>query len=409
MIRFLRRRLAPSMFIGLALVSGMAPASARIAAAQDIPSSIVVGINLPFTGADAADAANIRDGALMAIDEINSAGGIAGQIMIQPLLKDDGTVAAGQYDPAQAATNTKQFVADPDVVAVVGPQMSGSGKAMAPIASDAGLMLITPSSTNPDITDPNFASQYRPNGKAIYFRTVTTDAFQGPYMANYAAEALGIRSVYILDDTGAYGEGIANAFEGQAKAKGINVLGHDKLNPKESDYTTVLTKIKAMNPDALYYGGVQQAAVKLAKQAADVMPNVPKLGGDGVYSVSFPQEAGQAAENWYATIAAPDTIDEPQAQDWVARYQSRFGASPQDYALTAYDAVLVIDDTIKRLLNDGMPITRDNVRDYAQQTNLPTLQGTISFDDNGDLKEKIISVFQVKDGLYKYVGAAPQT
>jgi branched-chain amino acid transport system substrate-binding protein len=404
-----RRRLVPSLVAGLALVSSMAPAAARMASAQELPSTIVIGINLPFTGADAADATNIRDGALMAIDEINSAGGIAGKIMIQPLLKDDGTVAAGQYDPAQAATNTKQFVADPNVMAVVGPQMSGSGKAMAPIASDAGLMLITPSSTNPDITDPNFASQYRPNGKAIYFRTVTTDAFQGPYMANYAAEALGIRSVYILDDTGAYGEGIANAFEGQAKAKGLNVLGHDKLNPKESDYTTVLTKIKALNPDALYYGGVQQAAVKLAKQAYDVMPNVPKMGGDGVYSVSFPQDAGQAAENWFATIAAPDTIDEPQAQDWVARYQSRYGASPQDYALTAYDAVLVLDDTVRRLVNDGMEITRDNVRDYAQQTNLPTLQGTISFDDNGDLKEKIISVFQVKDGLYKYVGAAPQT
>jgi branched-chain amino acid transport system substrate-binding protein len=404
-----RRRFVPSLVAGLALVSSMAPAAARMASAQELPSTIVIGINLPFTGADAADATNIRDGAMMAIDEINSAGGIAGKIMIQPLLKDDGTVAAGQYDPAQAATNTKQFVADPNVMAVVGPQMSGSGKAMSPIASDAGLMIITPSSTNPDITDPNFASQYRPNGKANYFRTVTTDAFQGPYMANYAAEALGIRSIYILDDTGAYGEGIANAFEGQAKAKGINVLGHDKLNPKESDYTTVLTKIKALNPDALYYGGVQQAAVKLAKQAYDVMPTVPKLGGDGVYSVSFPQDAGQAAENWFATIAAPDTIDEPHAQDWVSRYQSKYGASPQDYALTAYDAVLVLDDTIRRLVNDGMPITRENVRDYAQATALPTLQGTISFDDNGDLKDKIISVFQVKDSQYKYVGAAPQT
>src|ERR671939_424917 len=173
---------------------------------------------------------------------------MACQIQIVPVIKDDWTVAAGQYDPAQAATNTKQFVADPSVVAVVGPQMSGSGKAMSPIASAADLMIITPSSTNPDITDPNFASQYRPNGKAIYFRTVTTDAFQGPYMANYAAEILNVHSVYILDDTGAYGEGIANSFERQARAKNIEVLGHDKLNPKESDYTTILTKIKAMNP-----------------------------------------------------------------------------------------------------------------------------------------------------------------
>jgi branched-chain amino acid transport system substrate-binding protein len=393
----------------------MAPAAARIASAQDIPSTIVIGINLPFTGADAADAVNVRDGALMAIEEINlphgmyDTGGIAGKITIQPLLKDDGTVAAGQYDPAQAATNTKQFVADDGVIAVVGPMMSGSGKAMAPIASAANLMLITPSSTNPDITDPNFASQYRPNGKAIYFRTVTTDAFQGPYMANYAASVLGIKSVYILDDTGAYGEGIANSFEGQAKAKGINVLGHDKLNPKESDYTTVLTKIKALNPDALYYGGVQQAGAKLAKQAYDVVPKLIKMGGDGMYSASLANDVGLAAENWYATIAAPDTIDEPQAQEWVAKYRSKYGAAPQDYALTAYDAVLVIDDTVTRLLTDGMPITRENVRDYAQTTNLPTMQGVISFDANGDLMDKVISVFQIKDGLYKYIGAAPQS
>jgi branched-chain amino acid transport system substrate-binding protein len=408
-MRLFSRRFGASVVAGAALVASMLPAATHIAAAQDMPTSVTIGINLPFTGADAADAANIRDGALMAIEEINSRGGIAGTIPIVPLIKDDGTVAAGQYDPAQAATNTKQFVADDSVLAVVGPQMSGSGKAMSPIASAADLMLITPSSTNPDITDPNFASQYRPSGRAIYFRTVTTDAFQGPYMANYAAKVLGVKSVYILDDTGAYGEGIANSFERQARALGLNVLGHDKLNPKESDYTTVLTKIKALNPDSLYYGGVQQAGVKLAKQAYDVMPNVPKMGGDGMYSTSFPQDAGFASENWYATIAAPDTIDEPQAQDWVAKYKSKYGASPQDYALTAYDAVLVLEDTVARLVNDGMPITRSNVRDYAQQTNLPTLQGVISFDENGDLKDKVISVFQIKDGLYKYVGAAPQS
>jgi branched-chain amino acid transport system substrate-binding protein len=164
-----------------------------------------------------------------------------------------------------------------------------------------------------------------------------------------------------------------------------------------------------MNPDALYYGGVQQAAVKLAKQANDVMPQLPKLGGDGVYSVSFPTEAGRAAENWYATIAAPDAIDYPATQDWVTKYTSKYGTPPQNYALTAYDAVLVIDDTISRLVTDGMQITRENVRDYAQATSLPTLQGTISFDANGDLTDKVISIFQVKDGLYKYVGAAPQT
>jgi branched-chain amino acid transport system substrate-binding protein len=402
------RRVGSSLIATVALLASVAP-GARIAGAQEVPSTITIGINLPFTGADAADAAIIRDGALMAIDDINSQGGIMGRIMIQPQIKDDGTVAAGQYDPAQAATNTKQFVADDTVMAVVGPQMSGSGKAMSPIASAADLTIITPSSTNPDITDPNFASQYRPNGKAIYFRTVTTDAFQGPYMANFAAENLNAKRVYILDDTGAYGEGTANAFEAQAKIKGIEVLGHDKLNPKESDYTTILTKIKALNPDAIYYGGVQQAGTKLAKQAYDIIPNVPKLAGDGMYSVGLITDAGVAAENWYCTIAAPDTVDAAEAQEWVGRYKSKYGPSPTNYALTAYDGVLVIADVVTRLVNDGMEINRSNIRDYTQTTNLATLQGVINFDDNGDLKDKVVSIFQVKDAQFKYIGAGPQS
>jgi branched-chain amino acid transport system substrate-binding protein len=402
------RRVAPSFIASLALATSLLPAVAPIATAQSVPAMIEIGINLPFTGADAADAANIRDGALMAIDEINSKGGIAGQIKIQPLVKDDGTVAAGQYDPAQAATNTKQFVADSSVMAVVGPQMSGSGKAMSPIASAANLMIITPSSTNPDITDPAFASQYRPSGKAIYFRTVTTDAFQGPFMANFAAEALGISKIYILDDTGAYGEGIANAFEMRAVEKGITVLGHDKLDPKESDYTSVLTKINALSPDAIYYGGVGQAGVKLAIQSHDVMPQMIKMGGDGVYGEGILNDAGASLENWYATIAGPDTIDAPEAQEWVGRYRAKYNRAPVDYAITAYDAVLVIDDTISRLVKDGLPITRENVRDYAEQTSLPTLQGVIAFDSNGDIKDKIVSIFQVKDAQYQFVGSAPQ-
>lgn len=291
---------------------------------------------------------------------------------------------------------------------VVGPMMSGSGKAMSPIASEASLVIITPSSTNPDITDPKFASQYRPKGKPIYFRTVTTDAYQGPNMANFAAEKLNLKTIYVLDDTGAYGEGMANLFEKQAKAKGINVPGHDKLNPKESDYTTILTKIKGLNVDGLYYGGVNQAGVKLAKQAADVLPKVVKMGGDGVYGEGFLKDAGSAAEGWYATIAAPNTIEEPTAKDWVDKYKAKYNRAPVAYALTAYDAVLVLEDTIKRIVQDNQPLTRENVEAYMLKTNLKTLQGTIAFDENGDLKDKVVSVFQIKDGKYVFVGVAPQ-
>ena len=148
------------------------------------------------------------------------------------LVLDDGTATAGQYDPAQAATNARKMVADKSVVAAVGPQMSGAGKAMSPILSQGNLAIITPASTNPDITDPKFAGQYRPGGKAIYFRTVTTDAYQGPNMANYFADTLKVKSVYVLDDSGAYGVGIADAFQAQAEKRGIKVLGRDQLEPE---------------------------------------------------------------------------------------------------------------------------------------------------------------------------------
>ena len=194
----------------------------------------------------------------MAIDEANAKGTIPGY-KIDTIVLDSGTATAGQYDPAQAATNTKKLVANKAVVANLGPQMSGEGKAMSPILSAGNLATITPSSTNPDITSPKFAAQFRPNGKAVYFRTVTTDAFHGPNMANYFADTLKVKSVYVLDDSGAYGVGIADSFQKQAEARGIKVLGRDQLNPKEADYTTILTKVKAANPDALYYGGVTQA------------------------------------------------------------------------------------------------------------------------------------------------------
>src|SRR5580692_11704972 len=186
--------------------------------AQAADKSVKVGINLPFTGADAHDAELIKNGALLAIDEANAQGGVGGY-KIEILLLDDGTATAGQYDPAQAATNARKMVSDKAVVAAIGPQMSGSGKAMSPILSQGELATITPSSTNPDITDPKFAGQYRPKGKAIYFRTVTTDAFQGPNMANYYADVLKVKSVYVLDDSGAYGVGIADTFQAQAEKR----------------------------------------------------------------------------------------------------------------------------------------------------------------------------------------------
>ncbi len=410
----LTRRAAAQLLATTAVAATFGGVSAHAA-----DKVIKVGLDLSLTGADAESAARIKDGALMAFEEINAKHEIPGY-RIEPVIMDDGTATAGQYDPAQAATNARKMVSDKDVVAAIGPMMSGAGKAMAPILSQGNLATITPSSTNPDITNPKFAEQYKPAGKAIYFRTVTTDAFQGPNLANFFADKLDVKSVYVLDDSGAYGVGIADSFEKRAREKGIKVLGRDRLDPKAADYTTILTKIKSLNPDALYYGGVSQAGVKLAKQAYDILPKVIKGGGDGMYSAEMLSAVGfPAAEGWYATIASPHVTEDKTADAWVKQYQAKYNLVPSDYAITAYDAALVIADAVKRLVAEKKEVNRDNVRDYIQSAKVDTMQGTISFDANGDLQDRTISVFQIKKDAnypaddmvhqYHYIGVAPQS
>src|SRR5262249_16201973 len=240
---------------------------------------------------------------------------------------------------------------------------------MTPILSEADLATITPSSTNPDITDPKMAGQFKPKGRAIYFRTVTTDAFQGPNMANFFAANLKVKSIYILADSGAYGVGIADSFQRQAEKNGIKVLGRDQLNPKEADYTTILTKIKALKPDAIYYGGVAQAGVKLAKQAYDVVPDMLQGGGDAVHGRSLLKGgAFRPGEGWYSTKASPHLVEDPNPVDWVKNFTQKYGKTPDDYSITAYDGALVVIDAIKRVAESGKPLTRSNVRDAMQAT-----------------------------------------
>ena len=407
------RRVAMQTAAALAATAAMGPRDARAA-----DKVVKIGIDLSFTGADAEQAGRIGNGATMAFEDANAAHAVPGYTF-QLVKLDDATATAGQYDPAQAATNARTMVSDRAYMAALGPQMSGAGKAMAPILSQGDLAIITPASTNPDLTDPKFAAQYRPAGKAIYFRTVATDAYQGPNMANYMADTLGVKSVFVLDDSGAYGAGLADAFQAQAEKRGMKVLGRDRLDPKAADYAPILTKIKSLNPQGLYYGGVAQAGVKLAKQAYDIIPDVIKAGGDGMQSADLLKGAGfPAVEGWYATVASPHVTEDPAAAQFSDRYFARFKQRPDDYTITCYTGAQVIIAAVKTVAASGKPVTRDAVRDAIQRTKLEnSMIGPVEFDGNGDLRNKIISVFQIRknadkpledpDAQYKYVGVAP--
>jgi len=377
---------------------------------------VTVGINVSLTGASAEDATNILRGALLAIEEAN-ANGDPGGYEVRTMVLDDGTSTAGQYDAAQAAINARKMVADPTVVAAIGPMASGSGRAMEPLLSQGNLATVSPNSTSADLTDPKFSGLYRPEGKTIYFRTVTTDAFQGPNMANFMADELKIRSVFVVDDSGAYGVGVADSFQAQVAKRGVKVLGRDRVDPLMIDYKPLLTKIKNFDPQAMYCGASSLAGVKLVKQSYDIMPGMIKAGGDGLYQASILSGAGlAAAQGWYITLAAPHMLDDARLSAWVAKYQKRWNAAPSDYSITAYDAALVVLAAIRTVAQSGAAVERSAVRDAIQASHVDTLQGPVSFDANGDLMQHVISVFQVQRDpawpandvvhQFKYIGVA---
>jgi len=377
-----------------------------------------VGLSFPIIGSEAEEAMGEMNGGRLAIEEANARQLIPGY-ELRPIPLSDATVTAGDYDPAQAATNARKLASDPSVVAIVGPMNSGSVKAMLPILAAEGLPMVSGSTTNPDLTSPKFAAQYRANGvQIVYFRTCANEAFVEPAMVNFLYDKNKVRSIYVLDDGGSGGVALADEFQGAAEKKGIKVLGRDSLNPKEADYTTILTKIKGLGPGLLFVGAQPLAAVKLAKQAYDVLPSTVLRGdGGGIYAPDFLQAAGfPAAEGWFANNAAPHVLDTPAGQAWLRRYLQRWHKpQPTDYALTTYGAGLVVVDAIARVVKSGEPVNRANVRAAIQNTKLQTLQGWIEFDGNGDLVHPVVSVFRVThDSRYsdtdfrqfKYLGAA---
>ncbi|HLY91464.1 MAG TPA: branched-chain amino acid ABC transporter substrate-binding protein [Acetobacteraceae bacterium] len=393
-----------------------APALLRTAWADDKVLSI--GMTFPITGTLALQAGVVRDAVLYAINEANGKGGIAGY-KLRDVTLDDASPTTGQYDPALAATNARKLLQDPAIIAAVGPLNSGSAKAVSPIYSQGGMATISGSATNPDLTDPKFAQLYHPASPPIFFRTVTTDAYQGPNLANYFAETLKIQKIVVLDDGGAYGVGMANAFAAQAAKKGMTVLIRDRLDPLNADYTAVLTRAKSLDTQALYYGGDPGAGAKVVKQSYDILPKIAKGGGDGVHTPDMLTGGGMPAiEGWYATSAAAHVLDQTDIQPWAKDYLAKMGKQPADYTVTYYDAAQVIFDAIARVAKSGKTVNRANVRDAIATTNLKTLQGDISFDANGDMNSKIVSIYQVKYDSnhpigdvvhqFRYVGVAPE-
>ena len=365
--------------------------------------TIVIGVDLPLSGGEAPNGQPTLSGVKLAILKAN---GQAGGYTVTTDVRDDAV--NGTHNPEQGATNVQALVANENVIAMVGPFNSNVGAAEIPVTSPAGLLQCSPANTATSLTKKGSDGKFlRGSNPVNYIRVATTDDVQGPALADYLYTKLKKTKVFIVDDTETYGKGLADAFEAKFKELGGTVTARQGVpNPDGSaDYTSILTAAKGAGPDSVMYGGVTTTGgAKLRTQMADVgMGSLPFIGGDGIVdgsgdtASSYVNLAGPAAANSYGSVAAIHDI--PNAGDFAAAFKAKYGTDPGAYSAPAYACTQIILAAIDAVAKDAkdMKDLREKVRAYVTKAGqkFDTALGPVSFDENGDSSQKIISYYKV--------------
>jgi branched-chain amino acid transport system substrate-binding protein len=372
-------------------------------AADSSKGKVKFAIELPQQGSEKAASDPIINGIKLAVKLAGGGAGGYGVDIPQSAIYDDAL--NGAHDPQTGANNMSKIVADTDTVAVIGPLNSSVAKAEIPISNESGLLQCSPANTNPDLTKGDPAKQIRtkPNN---YIRVVTTDDVQGPAAAQYIHEVLKKNSVYVIDDTETFGKGVADAFDAEFVKEGGKVVKHDAAPKTTQDYVSSMTAAKALNPEAIYFGGVTAtggARILLAAAQAG-LGDIPYVGPDGINDGSgetkdsFLNLASTAAKNAYSTLAGIG--DFPGRAQFAVDYKAEYGIDPTGYAGTGFACAQVALDALKRAGATSpadMTALREAVRVAGTDTaaKYTTIVGEITFDANGDTSQKIVSIYSV--------------
>ncbi len=345
--------------------------------------TVSIGLVAPLTGDQAYIGIGCQQGALMAIEDANVKGPVFGNAKLKLVPLDD------QHNPTQAVLAANKLAADPAVAAVVGHFNSSCTKAASAIYHEARLAQVSPASTNPDISKQGFDT---------FFRVCPTDDVQAPAAASYVAK-LGLKRIVILDDQTTYGKGLADQFEKSFKAGGGEVIRREGVTQGEKDFTPLLTKIKSTKPELVFFGGIYPEMALLLRQAKKVGLETEWMAGDGIFDPSLPKLAGPAGEGVYATMLGVDPRSLPDAKDFVARYEARYGEIGS-FAAYAYDSANVLIDAIRRAgKNDREAI----LAEMKKTKDFPGILGPVNFDARGDAVGKSVGIFQVRDGKFQFI------
>ncbi|MFN2555489.1 MAG: branched-chain amino acid ABC transporter substrate-binding protein [Nitriliruptorales bacterium] len=391
------RRWIPALAVAGLLLAGCGGAGGG--GAQSRVKTVKIGLIAPLTGDLSAIGAGIRNGVDLAIRQANESGRIPGWEIVLDAQDDAAKPDIG----AQAAT---KLASDRQVAGVVGTYNSSVAQQVQPILDRANIVMISPGNTNPTLTQGDDRANPRRPYKT-YFRVVTTDLVQGPFAANYASRDLGARTVAVIHDKKTYGQGIANEFGAQFERNGGRVLTTETINPGDKDFSAVLSKIKSLNPQVIFYGGEYPEGSLISSQADQQGITAPVMGGDGIYDPTYIATAGPAAEGDLATSIGAPVRDLPSAQEFVRAYEEAGYPDPfGGFGPYAYDAANVIIDALAKVLPDADSITegtRQQVVDAVAQTNLAGVTGPVRFDEFGDTTTKVITVYRVSGGAWQPV------
>jgi branched-chain amino acid transport system substrate-binding protein len=364
--------------------------------------TVKIGVDLPLSGGEVANGEPTFNGVQLAVDEANAAG-TTGGYKVEINKQDDAK--DGVHNPDQGATNAKTLVADTAVVGMVGPFNSNVARAIIPVTNEAGLAQCSPANTGTDLTKAG-SEAYRPSkpDQRNYFRVATPDDIQGPAGAQYAFNDLGKKKAYVIDDTEAFGKGVADSFSAEFTKLGGTVVKRDGAPKSTTDYTPFFTAVKG-TVDVVYFGGTQVTGGGVARKQMVTagMGDIPYVGPDGIADLgdgggqgAFITLAGvENSHDVHGTVAGIHDIPDPKA--FSDRYKAKFSKDPGAYSGLAYACTQVLIKAIASSTATDMAALRAAVRTYVFTTTnkFDTVLGTISFDENGDSSQKFISFYKV--------------
>ena len=359
------------------------PVAAPAPAAK--PEVVVkIGHVAPMTGPQAHLGKDNENGARLAIEDLNAqALEIGGAKVKFELIGEDD-----QADPKQGSIVAQKLV-DAKVNGVIGHLNSGTTIPASKLYFDAGIPQISGSATNPKYTQQGFKTA---------FRVMANDVQQGKVLGEFAAKQ-GVKTVAIVDDRTAYGQGLADEFKKAAEAAGLKVVATEYTNDKATDFKAILTKIKSTKAELVFYGGMDAQGGPMVKQMKELGIKAKFLGGDGVCTPEFMKLGGEASEGQFCSLPGMPLEKLAKGPEFKDKFTKKFNAEIQLYAPYLYDAVMVMADSMKRA-NSVEPA---KYLEAVGKTSYEGVTAKIEFDDKGDLKGGAISIYQYKGGKLEYV------